>query len=263
MSKKELYILSAIIMVLLTYIVFRPNKSINYKIPKLATVEETSITEIRYKAMSIIKSGDQWILPSSYSASETVMERVLKNLSTLKVIDMISSRKDYKPYGLDELHPLIVKSRSGRELKIYIGNRSSTGGYTYVKLEERPEVYSIRGDLTTLIPQTEEELRNRTVFSYSRAEEMTITIGEKSYTLTGEELENNQFYISNLQAASFNDLTREDVIATISVKAEDDHTLIIYEKVGDEYPATSSDVSFPFTLPTYIVDRILAVEGEQ
>lgn len=257
MSKKELYILSAIIVVLLSYIIFRPNESLNYKLPKLVKVEESSISRISYMDMTLQRDENNWLLPSGYDVSATVINRIISTITDIKVIDMISSSKNFDRYGLAELHPLTIKGKESDLLKIYIGNKSSTGSYTYVKLENRDEVYSIRGDLTTLIPQTEEELRDKTVFSYNRATEMIINISGEEIILTGEELDNNQLYISNLQASTFNELPRENPIITISVKAEKDHTLIIYEKVGNEYPATSSDVPYPFTLPEYVVQRIL------
>lgn len=263
MSKKELYILSAIVVVLLSYIIFRPNESLNYKLPKLVKVEETSINSISYLDMTLLRDGGNWLLPSGYNVSSTVMERILNTITDIKVIDMISSSKDFERYGLSELHPLTIKGRESDILKLYIGDKSSTGSYTYVKLENRDEVYSVRGDLTTLIPQTEEELRDKTVFSYNRATEMIINIGDNEYILTGEELENNQLYISNLQASTFSELPRETPIITVSVKAEKDHTLIVYEKVDSEYPATSSDVPYPFTLPEYVVQRILELEKQQ
>lgn len=263
MNKKELYILLAIIVVLLSYIIFRPNESLNYKIPKINKIEETTMEKISYMEMTLSKSGDEWLLPSGYNVSSTVIKRILSSLKEIKVIDMISSSKDFERYGLSELHPLTVMGNDIELLKIYIGNTSSTGNYTYIKLENRDEVYSVRGDLTTLIPQTEEELRDKTVFSYDHATDMIINIGEEEFILTGEELENNKLYISNLQASTFNELPRENVIITVSVKAEQDHTLIIYEKVENEYPATSSDVPYPFTLPTYVVERVLELQNQE
>lgn len=261
-NKIEISILSGLIVLLSLYIVFRDNKSINYEIPKLEKFVKEDITKITYEDFTITKKGDLWFLPSGYEAQTSKIDRMINEAASLKLIDMISDNKDYQRFGLDKSKTLKVFKNDQLLLELLTGNSSNTGNYTYIKLPNRDEVYSVRGSIESNFNKTEEDLRDKLVLSLNAEEvtEVKITKGSEVIAKSGEDLKPILDSIQSLNANNFNDLKRENELLTVEVVGKTTKTLTVFKKVGEEYPALSSDVDFPFTLPSWIVDKINEIE---
>lgn len=258
-NRVEIVVLSVIILLLATYIIFRKDQKINYTLPKMTTIESDEITKIDYKGFEFVKEGDEWFLPSGYKASESVMSRITSEISNIALIDMISLSKDYKRFELESDNLLKVYKNEKEILNLNIGSTSSTGNYTYVKFTNRDEIYSIRGDIKDILTENEDNLRSKVVLSFHDVDNIIITNGDNEKTLSDEASEELQLYINNLKASTFKELPRGEILLSIAITGADSHTLIIYEAVDGEYPSTSSDVDFPFTLPEYIVNKLLEI----
>lgn len=261
-NKIELYILSGLIILLSLYIVLRDNKNLNYDIPSLERFNKSEITKIEYNDFSITQSDGKWFLPSGFEAQESKIDRLISDAESLKLIDMISDSKDYTRFGLDTPNKLKILKNDQLLLELLVGTSSSTGNYTYVKLTGRDEVYSVRGDLNSTYNKGEEELRNKRVLSIEadKVTEVKITKDSETNSITGEDLTETLNRVKDLDALNFNDLDRSKELLTLEIIGDEIKTLTIFQKVGEEYPALSSQVSFPFTLPAWIVDSLLTTE---
>ena len=261
-SKVELYVLVGLIVVTTLYIALRQDKNINYKLPDMKTFVSGDISSINYSGFELKRSGDDWLLPSGYKIQKSAIDRITKELSDLKLIDMISKSKQYSTYGLDKSKNLTVYNGDKELLNIEIGSTSNSGNYTYVKLPNRDEVYSVRGDLNRELSKSEEQLRNRVILSCDDISTLEITKGDTFITKKSDELEDIAPTLKSLEVKGFDDIKRKNPILTLKVidTSGSVKTLIIYEKVDNNYPATSSEVNFPFTLPDWVVTKLQAIK---
>lgn len=261
-NRLEIIILSSLIAILALYIVFRDNKNINYEIPKLEKIAKEDITKLSYNDFEITKK-EVWYLPSGFEIDSSKIDRLLSDASSVKLIDMISDNKDYTRFGLDDPDTLKFFKNDQLLLELALGNKSSTGNYTYVKLTNRDEVYSVRGDLKSIFNKTEGDLRNRRVLTLDQdsVSEIILTKSGETETKTGDDAKSYSGNILELNCDTFSDLDRSEELIKIEVKQDSiTKTLTIFNMVDDKYPALSSDVDFPFTLPTWVVDKLLETE---
>jgi hypothetical protein len=169
---------------------------------------------------------------------------------------MISQTGDYKRFGLDDSKELIVSKNDKTLLRLFIGSVSSTGNYTYIKLPDNQKIYSVRGDISRTFSKNEDELRDKTILTLGNVSEIIVTKNDEVITKTGDEAVELLTSLNNLKASNFKDLDRENILMSVLFSGSEDKTLIIYNPVEGEYPATSSDVSFPFTIPEWIVNNL-------
>lgn len=255
-NKIEIYILSGLIVLLSLYIILRQDKNINYEIPKLTKFSIQDITKINYDGFELSKS-DAWYLPSGYRASENEIDKILEDIVNIKIIDMISQAGDYKRFGLDDSKELIVSKNDKTLLKLLIGSASSTGNYTYIKLPESKEIYSLRGDISRTLSKSEDDLRDKTVLTLGNISEIVVTRTDQVITKTGDETTEISTSFNNLKASNFKELSRDNILISVAFIGSTSKSLIIYEAVDGEYPATSSDVDFSFTLPEWVVNKLI------
>jgi hypothetical protein len=261
-SKIELGIVAFLIVGLLAYIIFRNDNNINYNLPKMEKISRDSVSKITYNDFEITKSNGEWFLPSGYKAQKVSIDRLLAETENLRVIDMISESKNYSRFGLEEADTLKIYKNDQVLLDIKVGNTSKTGNYTYVLILGQSQVYSIRGNIKNTFNKTENDLRDKTVFTVTKDQitEIVITRGDKVINLTPEQIEEISPTIANITASNFNNLNSGEVLLTMEVKGETNKTFTIYNKVGEEYPGGSTDVDFPFTVPSWIVSKLEAIE---
>lgn len=261
-NKVELYVLLGIILLLSTYIVLRKDRKINYEVPKITSFEQSDISKISFNDLDLTFDNGKWILPSGFFVDSSKIDQITADLSELKVIDMISKSKEYTRFKLDS--PDILKVYNGEKLllQLLVGSTSSTGNYTYIKFPNKDEVYSVRGDLKRNLASGEDELRSKQVLSLDNPTRYTITTPDTTIKKEGEEANDILGYLKNVEAKDFKNLSRTDPLLTIAIEDNDlTKTLIIYNKVDNEYPATSSEVNFPFTIPSWIVTKLQGVKN--
>ena len=256
-NKIETWVLLGLIVLLTTYIIFRQDKNINYTIPDIPTINSDDLTKIGYKDFELTKKDGEWFLPSGYKVSETSMNRINSALSGLKIIDMISQSKDYERFNLDQENILTIYTEDGELLKLNIGSTSATGNYTYIKFPDTDEVYSVRGDLNDYFTADPDDLRSKVVLNVEDGTDIQITKDGETRTLNETEFKDITAYINELQADSFKDVQRDEILLTLTINTKNSPKVLnIYQPQEGIYPATSTDVDFPFTLPEYIVNKL-------
>ncbi|MBN2617794.1 MAG: DUF4340 domain-containing protein [Spirochaetales bacterium] len=261
-NKKDIYILAGIIILLFSYIIFRQDNNINYVLPKTETIKAEDITKIEFNGFDLNKTDEKWILPSGYKASPTAMDRIIAGITNFQLIDMISQSKDYQRFGLDTPKELKVKNGDKDLLSIKIGNTSNTGNYTYVLVPGDDNVYSVRGDLSELFNKSEDSLRDKTVIAVNNINKIELIKDQNEVELSADQISTLAPVLKDLQALTFEDVERNEQLLALNITGDSHSSLIIYNKVGNSYPATSSEVDFPFTLPEYIVTKFLNIQNE-
>lgn len=259
-QKLEIYILSGLIVLLSLYIFLRGDENLNYKIPSVELETLQNLQSITYNNFTIENKEESWVLPNGYSVSDNVLDTIDRKLKNFQVIDKISDRDNEERFGMDNPQNLELKSINGDTTNLIIGSLSSSGSYTYVKIPNQSGVFSVRGDITQLLSSNIDELRSKTVLKTDNISKIIVTKNETEIVKDGESLKDLTF-LENIKANSFKDLIREEQLLTLSVIDEKgEKSMIIYKEQNGEYPATSSEVDFPFTLTKYTVDKLLDIE---
>jgi len=95
-------------------------------------------------------------------------------------------------YDLTDDKKLTVKAWNGKTLsrEFDIGKAANTYQHTFVRLATDSNVYHARGDFRRKFNQTVDELRDKTVLSFTQKDirELTLTKDKKSITLTQKQI---------------------------------------------------------------------------
>lgn len=122
-------------------------------------------------------------------ADQRKVDSILTALEKMMVLDMVSQAEHYQPYDLQEgtAHHLLIQGEE-RSLELWYGKKASTGGGTYARFPDRPEVFIIRGDWNRLLPESVNDLRDKTVLTFDpeTVKEVQIRTEEKELTLNKE-----------------------------------------------------------------------------
>lgn len=208
-------LLFAIILLSVYIFIIQDRENINYTLPSLPVIEMGNIDEILIangtsengagSDIQIVRTskdnldnsynvekGDEktkWLLSGiSKPANRAKVEKIITALSDLTIVDLISERDNYSIYGLDDQSKKIVSViGDGEELfQLEVGNLSDSKSYSYIKFPGEPGIYSLRGNLATLLKQTKADLRDKGIFSLNRDDlkKVSVESGEGSLVLT-------------------------------------------------------------------------------
>lgn len=288
MKIRKEYIAAAIIIVAsVLYLFFRSDSRMNYEIPQLSAVEKGDIISVSMEGpdgkIQLKKEGENWKLsPQDKRASESEVNRLLSELSTLSIVDLISPRDDYARYELDDEKAVSLKasSKDGTVRELKIGKTSSTSIYTYVRLPDRKGVYSVRGNLKSVFSLSTDKWRDKQVLKFNPDEAASVEIVKNDETITltkasgtenpgwsrdgevlenSDEMDNHMKTLAMLKTSAFLENEPEgEAQATVTITTSSGAQILnIFEKGEKGYIARSSYVDEPFLLPFYIGDMIL------
>ncbi len=181
--KKEYFILAGIIILLSLYLVFYESDKTNYELPEIPDIEKKSISKIEVaKAGSTIvldKKDDDWtIAPKGYPADSKKIDNMLDILDKLAVTDMISDKKSYERYDLNDDKKVSVNAFDGDTLKLAfdIGKTAPSHRHTFVKLKDDPRVYYANENFRAKFDETIDKLRDKGVLSFSKNDIQALSI---------------------------------------------------------------------------------------
>jgi hypothetical protein len=148
----------------------------------LVTLDSASITEIRIspanqqdELISLVKSGKIWTIEQTgkkYNADIYSIKEMLQNLCSIRPERMVSRKKEkWDTFQVGESGTHVSMYDDG-DLKVSItvgksgfnqSNNSQYGGngYTYVRLTDEDEVYSVTGFLAAAVTKSVTELRDK------------------------------------------------------------------------------------------------------
>lgn len=285
--KKEYIIAAVIIAASVLYLLLRDDSKVNYEIPVLGEVDKEAVIAVEFTgeegSVSLRKEGETWkISPQGYRASASEVNRLLTELSALSIADLISPREDYGRYELDDDKAVYVTMSTieGTAREFYTGKISSTSIYTYVRLKDRKGVYSVRGNLQSLLSFSMDKWRDRQVLNFNPDEAAALQLVKSAETVLltktavtetpgwsrdGEAMEdptamdNHMKTLGMLNTIGYIDdeIDGEAQAVVTITTASGVHTLSIFDKQEKGYAATSSYVDGTFLIPFYVGDMIL------
>lgn len=214
--KKEYFILTAILVALILYLTLHRSNRTHYQLPELSEVSGKHISkfEITTAGNSIIfnKEDNTWhIEPKGYRADSTKVKNILNVIEKLKLTALVSESKNYVRYNLSNDKNIHVKAWQGKTLlrEFDIGKAAPTFKHTFVKLPNDPNVYHARGDFRRNFDRSVDDLRDKTVLSYTQNtiheinlahEKKTISLSKKEIPETLPEKKDDQTVKSSKEA---------------------------------------------------------------
>jgi hypothetical protein len=287
------YVLPALIIVgLLLYLGLRNRDRLLYELPQLPELVVADVDRIEIakgeRGTSVRREGEAWVLePGDFPAAGQQVDTMMRMLAAIRVTDLVSEHAAYSRFELDPDSALRVTAYQGDKVlrTIEIGKEARTYQHTYVKLEGDRRVYQAEGDLGNYFPVVGDVLRDKLVLTVD-----VETVGEIVARSPGEELvlrkrpsleedaapdwvtadgaewdtakvNESLQRLANLSTFRFAEgppaAGGEVLELTLNTEAGASHTLQVFARQGNSYPATSSASDYPFLLFVWMVNGFL------
>lgn len=181
--KKEVVILVLLIAALSAYLLQRGQDRTRYTLPELPALAAADITQIEIarggEVVTLARRDGRWLIePQGFAAAPKSVQEMLSALSGLSLTALVSESKNYPLYELDDDNRIHVKAwqgeRLGRELDI--GKVAPSFRHTFVRLAGDDRVYHARDNFRFHFTGGPEELRNKSVLAFQRADITEVEI---------------------------------------------------------------------------------------
>jgi hypothetical protein len=195
--KKEYFILAGVMVALILYLVLHRSDRTHYQLPDITGVSGKQISKLEIrksdKTLVLNKKDNTWYIdPEGYPADSDKVKNMLDVIEKLTLTALVSESKNYMRYDLTHDKKITVKAWNGKTLsrELDIGKAANTYQHTFVRLATDSNVYHARGDFKRKFDQTVDDLRDKTVLSYSQKDirEITLTKDKKTITLTQKQI---------------------------------------------------------------------------
>jgi hypothetical protein len=190
--RKEYLILGGIIIALvLVLVVINLGNSAGQNLPGVPSVKKDDITKISFKSANgetiLAKDkNNKWLIqPMNYPADKSAVDSMLSNITDLKISALISDKKIYDRYNLDDANKIGVTAFAGdKEVRNFdIGKVSDTSSFTFVKLANNNNVYSISGNARMVFDKKLADLRDKVVMNLKKEEITEIVLENGKQTV--------------------------------------------------------------------------------
>lgn len=282
--------LVVVIGALVAYLLLRQGNQVYYTVPELRQLSHTAISELTIQvdpeteiSLAEDEAEDIWrIQPEGWPADPTGVDRLTRAMASLTLTDLVSVSERYDRYELGD-DAILVTAKSGDTTvrDVRIGKRAPSYDHTYVVVEGDNNVYMAEGNLRQLFDTEKNRLRDKKVLSFdpegvteltARLQDEVITIRKAASAPAPEGEEAEQEWIDDTgtqwDSEEMDDLLtnlstlkcmnyREDEtppgepVLFLTIQAQDEHTLTVYEGGQGGYPGQSSDNDYWFFLSTY------------
>lgn len=296
--RKQLIIPVAVIFILGLYLVIQSTGKINYHIPVFENLEE-EINQIEIVKLSetykLFSNNGKWKFSSDNLRVEpTKIAEMISFIVNPEIIDMVSDTGNFLNYGLEDGRSITVSAWTDTEnintpvRKLILGSINSTGNFTYIRIPENNNVYTVSGDLNSLFGLTKNELLDKRVtnFDISDIERITFSFIDAKYILiksVGEDnkdiwtttngtpvqieiLEQNLRYLSNSRFNSYiksNNFNNTNVLFNIELSGDNlKESFSILEKYETEFISNSSFTNKYFFLSENTGTQIMSMFNE-
>ena len=169
-GKLEYVILALVIAGLSAYLLLHKEGRVHYTLPALEKIADKEITRmvIRGDGREIAverKAGTWTVGPEKYRADRERVESLVRAVAEVKLTDLVSESKSYKPYGLDPDQAVEVTVYRGDKAArtLWIGKTASTFRHTFVRVGDDPRVYHAEGNLKDRFHTSVDQLRDKVV----------------------------------------------------------------------------------------------------
>lgn len=137
-------------------------------------------------SLNMIKKGNSWFINGeAYPGDAELIESLERKARDFKLLDLVSEKGYYDKYDLTEEKGLSVTIKSGgKELrKILIGKGGSSSNHSYLKIDDRKEIYLASGIMRGDFALPVSDLRSRVIFDVkpSDVKFFVINYGGRSF----------------------------------------------------------------------------------
>jgi len=178
---KKILISCSIIAVLLLYIIVR-NVRRSDDVPDLpkwdGSADEVLVTS-KEGAIKLFKKDGKWVAgENAYPADAKIIGEIDKRFKDIRLTDLISTKGYYAKYDLtpDKYIEVIFKKQDATQRKFKIGKKSPTNRHTFVRVDDRPEIYLAEGTFDLVQNKTLDDFRDHEVLKINRDSVSTFTV---------------------------------------------------------------------------------------
>jgi hypothetical protein len=178
---KKILISCSIIALLLLYIIVR-NVKRSDDVPDLpeweGSADEVLITS-KEGAIKLFKKEGKWAAgEDAYPADAKLIGEVEKRFKEVRLADLISTKGYYAKYDLtpDKYIEVILKKGDATLRKFKIGKKSSTNRHTFIRVDDRPEIYLADGTFDLVLNKSLEDFRDHEVLKINRDTVSAFTV---------------------------------------------------------------------------------------
>ena len=188
--KKEYIILALIIIALSAYLAMRRSDRTLYELPDIPQVSQKEITRLQIsRGKTIIdlnrKDSSWYIAPKEYPADADKIKNMLDNIEKLTLTALVSESGNYSLYDLADETKINVKAWQAESLKrnIDVGKTASSFRHTFVKTAGDERVFHARGNFRNIFDTTVDDLRDKTILTYTPSDIQQIQITQEKQSL--------------------------------------------------------------------------------
>ncbi len=169
MRKKLLIALGVIVVLMLLYALVSMDRG-SGDLPRLQVWSEGADEIILTRSgdtLRIVNRDGRWLLgDAAYPADKSMVTKMEEKMRDLNIAEMISRLPQYERFDLTpEAAIRVTVKRQGQVLRdVYIGKRSSKTSHTFIRLEDRPEIFKASGTLAHDFDKKLDDLRDRVIF---------------------------------------------------------------------------------------------------
>ena len=125
--------------------------------------------------LTFFKDNGEWtVTDKRYPGDKAKIENLVEKLTTVKVVDTVSTRSLYERYEVDDAHRVTVTAKQGDKVvrTLYIGKASATSRQSYLLADDDPKVLLVSGNYRRDFDKKAVDFRDKTVFAI---DQQTIT----------------------------------------------------------------------------------------
>ena len=273
--KKAVYLILIALLALILLVQQITGRTAAPEIPVLkADITEITI-ENSGETISLIKSGDTWLLgEQKFPGDSEKIENLARKLKELKALEQVSASGFFRPYQLEDQEAIqVTLSESGSPVRtVLIGRASPTGRQSYLRFAGANEVLLVSGNLRRDFELSVDDLRQKMLFSLDSATVRRIEfadadtspegiiLSENGWTTdAGEALDQEKVknFLRNFESFSVSSFPDESVdsgelIKQIRFEADSgDITVELLQENEQGYTARSSASPYIFQLAKY------------
>jgi hypothetical protein len=183
--KKEYSVLIVVILALFLYLILRSPDRTHYQLPKIPPVARTDISKVEIskadRSIVLNKKDDSWyIAPQGYPADTGKVNNMLDVIKELTLTALVSESKNYNRYNINDDNKITIKAWTGNTLRreFEVGKVAISYRHTFVKLAGDHRVYHARGNFRDKFDYTADNLRDKAVTVFEKAEIQEIHIAK-------------------------------------------------------------------------------------
>ncbi len=146
------------------------------------------------KIVSMKNRDGKWLIgQEEFPADSSIIQNIENTLKKMVFTDMVSKQGFYEKYDLatgTAYHITLLKD-GNRVRELLLGKKSSTNRHTYVRIDERPEIYLVSETFETIIDKSAADFRDKKIFAVKKDDvtgfDISFKLVKYSFKKTTEE----------------------------------------------------------------------------